>query len=210
MARQSRKSIRKNIAKAEQPSSNGAEGQGVGARVRFLRRQRSMTLDELSALSGLTKSYVSKVERGVSVPSISTAMKLAQSLNLTVSQLLGQDDYDDAVAVVRKNERRSFMRSGSASGYDYELIAAPKKFKSMEPFIMKPPLEFQDKRVFEHAGEELIFVLTGNIEVELSGKTTRLGPGDCIYFDAHLPHRTRSVGNKNASVLVVVSGASQS
>jgi mannose-6-phosphate isomerase-like protein (cupin superfamily) len=165
-----------------------------------------MTLDQLSLKSSLTKSYVSKVERGVSVPSISTAMRIAESFNITVSQLLGEDGYEDAVSVVRKNERRSFMRDGSSSGYDYELIAAPKKFKSMEPFIMKPPLQFQDKRVFEHVGEEMIFVLSGAVEVELSGKSVRLDPGDTIYFDAHLPHRTRSLGSKNASVLVVISG----
>ena len=185
------------------------ERQGIGARIRFLRRQRNMTLDQLASLSNLTKSYVSKVERGLSVPSISTAMKIAESFNVTVGQLLGEDGYEDAVSIVRKNERRSFMRDGGSSGYDYELIAAPKKFKSMEPFIMTPPLEFQDKHVFEHAGEELIFVLSGSIEIELSGKLVRLDPGDTIYFDAHLPHRTRSVGNKNASVLVVIAGTKQ-
>jgi transcriptional regulator with XRE-family HTH domain len=183
---------------------------GIGARIRFLRRQREMTLDQLSSLSNLTKSYVSKVERGLSVPSISTAMKIADSFNITVSQLLGEDGYDDAVSIVRKNERRSFMGAGSSSSYDYELIAAPKKYKSMEPFIMKPPLEFQDKHVFEHAGEELIFVLSGSVEIELSGKLVRLDSGDTMYFDAYLPHRTRSVGSQQASVLVVIVGMKQS
>jgi transcriptional regulator with XRE-family HTH domain len=185
------------------------ERPGIGARIRFLRRQRDMTLDQLSDASNLTKSYVSKVERGLSVPSISTAMKIAECFNMTVSQLLGEDGYEDAVSIVKKNERRSFMRAGSSAGYNYEMIAAPKKFKSMEPFIMRPPRQFKDRRVFEHAGEELIFVLSGSVEVELSGKLVRLDSGDTIYFDAHLPHRTRSVGNKNASVLVVISGHKQ-
>jgi transcriptional regulator with XRE-family HTH domain len=185
------------------------ERQGIGARIRFLRRQRGMTLDQLSSASNLTKSYVSKVERGLSVPSISTAMKIAESFNITVSQLLGEDGYEGAISIVRKNERPSFMRDGSPAGYDYEMIAAPKKFKSMEPFIMKPPVQFQDRQLFEHAGEELIFVLSGSVEVELSGKLVRLDSGDTMYFDAHLPHRTRSVGTRNASVLVVISGAKQ-
>lgn len=181
-------------------------GQGIGARIRFLRKQRNMTLDQLSVLSNLTKSYVSKVERGVSVPSISTAMRLAESFNITVSQLLGEEGYEDSVSIVRKNERRAFMRAGVKSGYNYELIAAPKKFKCMEPYIMRPPMQFQDKRVFEHSGEELLYVLSGSVEIELSGKVTRLNAGDTIYFDAHLPHRTRSVGGKQASALVVISG----
>jgi transcriptional regulator with XRE-family HTH domain len=204
------KSTKENEYTSKRTSASAKqERQGIGARIRFLRRQRDMTLDQLSNTSNLTKSYVSKVERGLSVPSISTAMKIAESFNITVSQLLGEDGYEGAISIVRKNERPSFMRDGSSTGYDYEMIAAPKKFKSMEPFIMKPPLQFQDKRLFEHSGEELIFVLSGSVEVEVSGKLVRLDSGDTMYFDAHLPHRTRSVGNKNASVLVVISGMKQ-
>jgi transcriptional regulator with XRE-family HTH domain len=182
------------------------ENQGIGARIRFFRKQRNMTLDHLSGLSNLTKSFVSKIERGISVPSISTAMKLAESFNITVGQLLGEDNHEGAISIVRKSERRSFMRAGSSSGYDYEMLAGSKKFKSMEPYIMQPPLKFQDKRLFEHVGEEFMFVLSGSIEVELSGKNFRLNSGDVLYFDSHLPHRTRSLGNKYAKVLVVVTG----
>jgi transcriptional regulator with XRE-family HTH domain len=187
-------------------SASGMAHQGIGARIRFLRRQRNMTLEQLSNCSKLTKSFVSKVERGVSVPSISTAMKLAESFQITVSQLLGEDHYDDGVSLVRKNERRAFMRSGSSSGYNYEMIAGSKRFKRMEPYIMRPPLEFQDDRLFEHVGEELMFVLSGCVEVELSRQSFRLNPGDALYFDSHLPHRSRSLRNKYAEVLVVVTG----
>lgn len=164
-----------------------------------------MTLDQLSAASGLTKSFVSKVERGVAVPSISTAMKLADSFGMTVSQLLGEQHHGDAVALVRRHERRSFMRLGSASGYNYEMLAGPKRFKRMEPYIMRPPRQFPDERRFEHVGEELMFVLTGRVEVEVAGRRHRLNAGDTLYFDSHLPHRTRALV-ENAQVLVVIVG----
>lgn len=183
--------------------SKSAE-EGIGGRIRFLRQQRGMTLEQLSASSKLTKSFVSKIERGISVPSISTAMRLAGSFQITISQLLGEDHYDDAISVVRRNERRSFMRPGSSAGYNYEMVAGPKRFKRMEPYIMKPPLQFQEKRLFEHVGEEFMFVLSGGIEVEISGQCFRLQSGDALYFDSHLPHRTRSTGRKYAEVLVVV------
>lgn len=195
-------------AQASSALGSGADAQpseqGIGPRVRFLRRQRKMTLAQLSAASGLTKSFVSKIERGASVPSISTAMKLAESFGLTVSQLLGQDRYVGAVCLVRKNERRAFMRPGSSSRYNYEMLAGSKQFKGMEPYIMKPPLQFQDRRVFEHVGEEFMFVLSGSIEVELAGELIRLNAGDALYFDSHAPHRSRSLGGKYAEVLVVV------
>jgi transcriptional regulator with XRE-family HTH domain len=195
----------KQTARAINRQAGGAD-QGIGARIHFLRRQRNMTLEELSAASKLTKSFVSKIERGLSVPSISTAMRIAESFGLTVSQLLGEDGYADAVSVVRKDKRRSFMRPGSSSGYNYQMIADSKRYKRMEPYIMRPPLQFQDKRLFRHVGEELMFVLSGNVEVQVSGKSIRLGEGDTLYFDSHLPHRSRSLGDKYAEVLVVITG----
>ena len=86
------------------------------------------------------------------------------------------------------------------------MVADSKRYKRMEPYIMRPPLQFQDKRLFEHVGEELMFVLSGSVEVEVSGKSIRLGEGDTLYFDSHLPHRSRSLGNKYAEVLVVITG----
>lgn len=180
---------------------------GIGPRIRFMRQQRAMTLEYLATRSGLTKSFLSKIERGLAVPSISTAMKLADGFGLTISQLLGDDHASDALCVVRKNERRAFMRAGSAHGYNYELVAGAKRFKRMEPYIMTPPLQFQDDRLFEHLGEEFMFVLSGRVEVTVSGRRIALGPGDALYFDSHLPHRSRSIGKKNAKVLVVVIGA---
>ncbi|HEY6024743.1 MAG TPA: XRE family transcriptional regulator [Pseudolabrys sp.] len=194
----------KNGRAARGAGKPNSTGQGIGARVRFMREQRKMTLEQLSSASNLTKSFVSKVERGISVPSISTAMRLAESFDLTISQLVGEDHYEDGISVVRKGERRSFMRPGAALNYNYETLAAPKRFKRMEPYIMRPPFKFQGKRFFEHVGEEFMFVLSGTIEVEFSNQTYQLHSGDSLYFDSHLPHRSRSLGTKHASVLVVV------
>jgi transcriptional regulator with XRE-family HTH domain len=173
-------------------------------RVGIMRKQRGLTLERLAETTGLTKSYLSKVERGLSVPSISTAMKIAAGLDLSVGHLLGETQYNDAISIVRSDERRSFMRGGSASGYDYEMLAPGKQFKTMEPFIMKPPLDFQDDRRFNHGGQEIIFVLSGQMEIDFGGTRYKLAKGDCAYFDAHVPHRSRSLNGKIAQALVVV------
>jgi transcriptional regulator with XRE-family HTH domain len=177
---------------------------GIGARIAFLRRQRAISLEDLAQKSGLTKSFLSKLERGLSVPSISTAMALAESFGLTVAQLVGEQQYDDAICIVRKGSRPSFMRRGSAVGYDYEMLAAGKRFKLMEPYIMRPPLAFQDQRRFEHTGQEFLFVLSGSVEIEFASKTFRLDAGDAVYFDSNIPHRTRSLKGRIAEALVVI------
>jgi transcriptional regulator with XRE-family HTH domain len=176
----------------------------LAGRIAFLRKQQNLTLDDLAAASGLTKSYLSKVERGLSMPSISTAMKLAASFKLSVGQLLGEEQYDDAISVVRRTRRPSFTRAGSTSGYDYEMLAPGKRFKGMEPFVMRPPLAFHHGRRFTHTGQQMMLVLAGKIELEFGDKTYVLNTGDCAYFDAHVPHRSRSLNNRVAQALVVV------
>ena len=89
------------------------------------------------------------------------------------------------------------------------MLAAGKRFKSMEPFIMRPPTTFQDDRRFDHAGEEMVFVVKGAIEIEFAGECHVLSEGDCAYFDAHLPHRTRSIGPDIAEALIVVTASSE-
>lgn len=181
-----------------------AETAGIGGRIRFMRSQRGLSLDKLAETAGLTKSFLSKIERGLSVPSIATAMKIAESFGISVGQLLGEERGKESICVVRKGERRAFMRAGSGSGYNYEMLAAAKPFKSMEPFIMRPPFVFQTDRRFQHVGEEFIFVLSGRMEVEFPDHTVRLEAGDAVYFDSHMPHRSRSLGEEPAEALVVV------
>lgn len=185
-------------------AGSNADAPGIGDRIRFMRQQRGMTLDQLAETAGLTKSYLSKIERGISVPSIATALKVAGSFGVSVGQLLGEEQSNESLCVVRRNKRKPFMRHGSTSGYNYEMVAAPKRFKTMEPFIMRPPFEFETDQFFEHVGEEFIFVLSGTIQFELPNRRIVLKAGDAIYFDSHLPHRSRSLGRKAAETLVVV------
>ncbi|MGH8816256.1 MAG: helix-turn-helix domain-containing protein, partial [Achromobacter pestifer] len=78
-------------------------------RLRTLRRQQSLSLEQLAQRTGLTKSYLSKLERGLSEPSISTVLRLAEAYGVGVSQLVGTDDtaQDEVVSVVRVADREA-------------------------------------------------------------------------------------------------------
>jgi mannose-6-phosphate isomerase-like protein (cupin superfamily) len=106
--------------------------------------------------------------------------------------------------VVRAHERQRYAREGTLYGYRYEAIAFRKSQKRMEPFIVLPPLRMPQK-FFEHEGDEMVLVMSGRIQVDLDGDLITLRAGDCIYFDAAIPHRSRSLGKTAARTLVVVS-----
>jgi transcriptional regulator with XRE-family HTH domain len=178
----------------------------IGLRLRQMRRQRKLSLDVLAAQTGLTKSYLSKLERAIKVPSIASTIKIAKAFGVQVGHLFGETTDQNGVCVVRKDERKPVTRPGTKNGYYYESIVYKRHSKCMEAFIVRSPRQFKDNTFYEHAGEEMIFVLKGRVEVVVADRRTVLGPGDSIYFDGHLLHRSRSLSATQAETLVVVGG----
>src|SRR5690606_26026288 len=133
----------------------------ISFRLKALRRQHQFSLEQLSQRTGLTKSYLSKLERGVSEPSISTVLKLAQAYEIGVSQLIGTGEggESEAISVVRRNEREPLDRQGpSRTGYRYEAMAGKRLVKVMDPFIVHPPrADEAASSSFPHVGEEFMF-----------------------------------------------------
>lgn len=177
-------------------------------RLRALRRQYELSLGQLAERTGLTKSYLSKVERGLSEPSISTVLKLAQAYEIGVARLLGsaEDGHDDSVSVVRHNEREGLARHGEGSVYRYESMAGTRLVKTMDPFIVYPPRAHESRPLsLPHAGEEFMFVLKGAVHINIGERNFDLSVGDSIYFDSELPHSVYTTSDENAAVLVVAS-----
>ncbi|BDY30498.1 helix-turn-helix domain-containing protein [Mycolicibacterium mageritense] len=162
--------------------------------LRAVRQQRGMTLEELAEATGLTKSYLSKVERQRSTPSIAVAMKVAQALEVDVAQLFSEDPAVTTLTVDRAGERPASR---------YHAVATAMLGKSMSPFIVRPTLKFADHPHPEHAGQELVFVHAGTVEVRYQDELITLQAGDCAYFDASLPHQLRQRGSERSEVLVV-------
>ena len=154
----------------------------------------------------MTKGFLSLIERGLKIPSISTLLKLSHAYGISVSALLDTaKDGDPAYSLVKGDERRRYAREGSLYGYRYEAIAFRKQTKRMEPFIVQPPVRLP-RKFFQHAGDEMVYVLRGEVEIHLDKECLRLTAGDCLYFDAAVPHRSRSLGSERALTLVIVSG----
>lgn len=176
----------------------------MSARLKLLRKQKGWSLEMLAEQTGLTKSYLSKVERGLSVPSIAVALNLSKVLAVDVEELFSAGASRASMTVTRAGARTQ-MGAPAQSARSVESIAAAVAPKRMQPFVVYPPASFVASAFKEHDGEEFLFVHKGTIEVEFPSETLRLEVGDSIYFNALMPHRTRSVGEVQAEILVVVS-----
>lgn len=166
------------------------------ALLRAVRRQRGLTLESLAEQTGLTKSYLSKIERRQSTPSIAVALKVARALDVDVAQLFSDEAADEKIAIDRARDRK-------ADGERYVALAPAVLGKSMSPFVVRPVGTAVDEPRPVHAGQEFVFVHAGTVELDYGDQTVRLGPGDSAYFDASVSHNFRSVGTAAAEVVVV-------
>jgi transcriptional regulator with XRE-family HTH domain len=181
----------------------------ISENIKILRTQRRMTLEKLAGLTGLNKGYLSKIERSKKAPPYSTLNKIAVALNVDAAFLLGErldKSKDTRVSFTKKNEGKSVnimssLAEGSLYGYVYEALASDKPGKNMEPYIIEP--SFEEDAVFQHDGEEFMYVLEGKHLFIYDGQEFIMEEGDCIYFDASVPHTGRSLGNKKAKLLTV-------
>lgn len=174
-------------------------------RLKILRKQIGMSLQDLADATELTKSYLSKVERGLSVPSVAVALKVAKALHVDVDHLFDDAPVREAITVVRAKERVAMAPRKSDSHSHYEVIAARAGHKRLLPFMISPAADFAATEFKDHDGEEFLFVHRGKIEIDFATHVVTLATGDAVYFNARLPHRLRSVGARQAEVLLVVS-----
>ncbi len=173
-----------------------ALGSEPGLRIRKLRQNRRMTLQELSTVSDVSVGYISQVERGQATPSLGTLAQLAAALGVSVDYFVATPRQADSVT--RQAERPRF--SVGASPLTYEQIGAEFPGHELTSFIVNMPVGYTSEET-RHEGEDLIYVLEGTIEQVVEGHAFRLGTGDSIHFLGHLPHSWSNVGETPARVL---------
>jgi transcriptional regulator with XRE-family HTH domain len=176
----------------------------MSLKLKLLRLQANMTLEDLAQASDLTRSYVSKVERGASSPSIGAAMNLARALGVPVEELFGEPSDTDPVTITRLDKRALRLNAGAES----RVVAGTSKGHRMLAFVLRPSAErTRDHPMSHHDGEEILYVLKGRLELQLSGRTEILDAGDCAHFNSAVPHKVTSIGKVPAEALLVVLGA---
>ena len=177
----------------------------IASNLKRTRLKLKMTLQELADRTGLTKGYLSKVERSEKAPPYSTLSKIVGAMGLEITDVLKDKLgplHDLPIVFARKEDGKIIRESSHYVGYDYEVLAAGKPGKNMEPFIIYAPDQFTS--MFEHEGEEFIYVLEGKMEFKYGDRTFQLSEGDHIYFESRIPHTGRSVGEKRAKLLVTI------
>lgn len=171
----------------------------IGRQIRVSRLKKGMTLLAVSQATGIDKGFLSRLERGLKSPSISSLVSIAETIGVPVSTLVGDQVPENYPQLSRKNAPLSLIdreESGSIA-----LISSNDHFSA---FLVEHSDAFIDGGFVEHAGHEFIFCLEGALEVAFQNKTVRLEKGDSTSFPGHVQHRIRSLEESVAKSIILV------
>ncbi|MGW9593953.1 cupin domain-containing protein [Streptomyces chartreusis] len=168
-------------------SPEPADSEGIGQYLRRERLERGFTLGQLAEKTGLSRSYLSNVERDVNSPTINTLRTIVDALGTTLSQLFHAVDRERRV-LTRPDQRVELTRAG-VKGVTYTLLN-PKHGGKLEMLMLEvAPGASSGSNPHTHGGEEVGLLLSGELDYWVDGVHYRLQPGDCVSFDSSLPHR---------------------
>jgi transcriptional regulator with XRE-family HTH domain len=177
----------------------------IGERIRKIREEKGLSLEELSRLTGFDVQFLSNLEKNMAQPQLGTVIKLSKALDSAFGRLVSGVG-DKLYSITRKNERRIVSRSTSQKSqkqvYVYKSLAPDVKGRHMEALLVQLE-EDPENEVSVHDGEEFIFVLDGVVKMGIGEDSFELEPGDSVYYLSTTPHHIAAKKDK-ATILAVL------
>lgn len=183
------------MADLKNPSGVSSQQVEIGPKLRHLRRIKGMTLMDLANAIGCSESLLSKIENEKVRPSVRILHSLVEALDVNVAMLLQEDGAESDVAL-RPQERFRFGMNGDLHGDGLSmenLIPRPGSSLLQATLVTIQP-GGESGGFIRHAGEEVGYVVEGQLELSLEGRVLTLGVGDSFHFRSDVPHQYRNPG----------------
>ncbi|WP_020677758.1 helix-turn-helix domain-containing protein [Geopsychrobacter electrodiphilus] len=180
----------------------------IGEKIKSLRERQELTLEQVAQDAAIPVTVLAAIEAQTATPPLGQIVSLANVFNVPIGEILGGSS-DSPFCIVRRDEHKTVERFESSTrtsgGYSYESLGHKKQNRHMEPFLVTlTPSGAPHTTPNQHVGEEILFVLEGQVEVSLAGHTDIFNPGDSIYYDSTLPHVVTCHGDQTATLFAVI------
>ncbi len=163
----------------------------VAQKIRLLRRQQQLTVDQLAARSGLSKGYISRVENFRTKASLRALNLVAAALGVELIELFRSENASPEYVFGRIDDGEFIDRNqGTEYGMKYFALAFNKTDRRMNPFFIEyRPCE-HERELMQHDSQEFFIVLEGELDYRIGSteNTRRMKKGDTVYLDARIPH----------------------
>ena len=172
----------------------------IGERIKMLRQAKSLTQEELATRAGLTKGFISQVERNLTSLSVESLIGILDALDEKPSNFFN-GAFDEKI-VFRFRDRVELEREDVKR---FQILVPAAQNRLMDPALLELDVGERTPEEEPHGGEEFGFVLAGGVEVVLGGKPHRVKRGECFYFKATKRHCIANRRKKKSVVLWVSS-----
>ena len=159
----------------------------LATRIRSLRLRQKRTLKEVAVNCGFTESLLSKIESGKTVPPLATLSRIAAALGVGLTDLLVESAQNSTVMTAAETLSGRPL-THTAKGYGFHVLASERAGKVMQPFLFVARRGDVLPGVLSHCGEELVYILEGELRYRVGAVMYHLGPGDSLYFNAEDEH----------------------
>ena len=174
-------------------------------KLKKLRSEKKISIKDLAKKSNISEEAIKHFEEGKAEPRIADLLNLAKTFGVSSGYFFMSELNEARVEVVRANDRwrvTPHTEAGSTLNYSYEALSYHMTEKMMLPFLIEIPVEKTHAvETSSHDGEEFLYLLSGEIEIEVGPEKHTLTKGDSIYYDSRLPHNIRAKGSKPAQLI---------
>lgn len=186
--------------------TQGLATYGLGEKLRALRLRKSMGLVELGKHTGLSPAMLSKLERGKLFPTLPTLLRISMVFGVGLDFFFTDDRKRHVIAVARKKDRLRFPESTSAGSiaYHFESLdfnATDRKLSGY--FADFEPVAPEKVRPHQHPGVELLYLISGTLDLTIGSENITLEPGDSVYFDSSVRHSYHRASKAPCTALIV-------
>lgn len=176
----------------------------IGERIKRKRELLNLQLNDLARKVGVSPSALSQIENAKSFPSIITLKSIAENLNTTVGELIGENESLSNNPVVLKNDIKFVEKNDT--GTEIYLLSHHDINKYMDTYFVRFIKDSDLEGLFINSfGQVFCYVNSGEINFELDGKSYLLGVGDSIYFNSKLPYTAKNINDKFCELLWIIS-----
>ena len=183
----------------------------LGSKIKGIRESRNLSVEEIAESSGLTVDQINSIENDENLPSLGPLIKIARAMGVRLGTFMDDNDALGPVICRAKDREKASSISFSNGAVDarkhmeYHPLAQQKAGRHMEPFVID--INPEDKTEFNlsaHEGEEFIYVMNGEVEIEYGKEKYTLHEGDSIFYDSIVKHHVHGAPGKSAKILAVV------
>ncbi|MFD1385493.1 XRE family transcriptional regulator [Oceanobacillus sp. FSL W7-1293] len=173
----------------------------ISKNLQTIRKERGLSLDKTAKLTEVSKAMLAQIERGDSVPTVTTLWKIANGLKVSFSSLISQQT--NPIRVIKKQDR--YLVTEAENHYRVHAAVPFSPEKQFEVFMVELDPENEHKSSPHNPGvEEHVFVQEGQLEMDIDGTVEKIEEGEAIIFDGDQTHIYRNIGDKILHLLVLI------